>query len=98
MSKVDWDSARRGRSVRSWDDLVMKGQTSTGRLLTLFGGVALVMLMVDWSLMRAVAFAVIWAVAAGVLVLRDRRRGTEGIDETSAAAASDTGASDSGER
>ncbi|MFC6010391.1 hypothetical protein [Nocardia lasii] len=53
----------------------MKGQTSTGRLLTLFGGVAIVMLMVNWSLMRAVAFAVIWVVAAGVLVLRDRRAG-----------------------
>ncbi|MFE9785788.1 hypothetical protein ACFYO7_10450 [Nocardia salmonicida] len=76
----------------------MKGQTSTGRLLTLFGGVALVMLMVNWSLMRAVAFAVIWAVAAGVLVLRERRGGAEGIDETSAAATSDVGASDSGER
>ncbi|MFD9548729.1 hypothetical protein ACFWBG_15170 [Nocardia salmonicida] len=73
----------------------MRGQTSTGRLLTLFGGVALVMLMVNWSLMRAVAFAVIWAVAAGVLVLRDRRRGAE---ETSAAAASEVGDSGSGER
>ncbi|MFC9873240.1 hypothetical protein [Nocardia salmonicida] len=73
----------------------MRGQTSTGRLLTLFGGVALVMLMVNWSLMRAVAFAVIWAVAAGVLVLRDRRRGAE---DTSAAAASDVGDSGSGER
>ncbi|KQY32531.1 hypothetical protein ASD42_19455 [Nocardia sp. Root136] len=82
----------------SWDDLAMKGQTSTGRLLTLFGGVALVMLMVNWSLIRAVAFAVIWAVAAGVLVLRDRRRGAEDIDETSAAEASDAGASGSGER
>ncbi|MFC9659862.1 hypothetical protein ACFVJ5_06455 [Nocardia sp. NPDC127606] len=73
----------------------MKGQTSTARLLTLFGGVALVMLMVNWSLMRAVAFAVIWAVAAGVLVLRDRRRGPE---DTSPAAISDAGVSDSGER
>ncbi|MFD6107557.1 hypothetical protein ACFWFQ_33400 [Nocardia salmonicida] len=63
--------------------------------MTLFGGVALVMLMVNWSLMRAVAFAVIWVVAAGVLVLRDRRRGAE---ETSAAAASDVGDSGSGER
>ncbi|MFI1235466.1 hypothetical protein [Nocardia salmonicida] len=90
--------AEGGRPVGSWDDLAMKGQTSTGRLLTLFGGVALVMLMVNWSLMRAVAFAVIWAVAAGVLVLRDRRRGAEGIDETSAATASDAGASASGER
>ncbi|MGW6619879.1 hypothetical protein ACWF99_01530 [Nocardia sp. NPDC055002] len=73
----------------------MKGQTSTARLLTLFGGVALVMLMVNWSLMRAVAFAVIWAVAAGVLVLRDRRRG---VEATSPAAVSDPGVSDSGER
>ncbi|MFG1771983.1 hypothetical protein ACGFIX_20600 [Nocardia salmonicida] len=81
--------------VSSWDDLAMSGQTSTGRLLTLFGGVALVMLMVNWSLMRAVAFAVIWSVAAGVLVFRDRRRGAE---ESSTAAASDVGASDSGER
>ncbi|MFD3508671.1 hypothetical protein [Nocardia sp. NPDC058666] len=54
----------------------MKGQTSTSRLLTIFGGVAIVMLLVNWSLMRAVAFAVIWAIAAAVLVLRDRRRGT----------------------
>ncbi|MFD3592479.1 hypothetical protein ACFWU5_07095 [Nocardia sp. NPDC058640] len=53
----------------------MKGQTSTSRLLTIFGGVAIVMLLVNWSLMRAVAFAVIWAIAAAVLVLRDRRRG-----------------------
>ncbi|MGW6702029.1 hypothetical protein [Nocardia sp. NPDC055049] len=73
----------------------MKGQTSTARLLTLFGGVALVMLMVNWSLMRAVAFAVIWAVAAGVLVLRDRRRGAEDI---APAVVSDAGVSDSGER
>ncbi|MFC9472247.1 hypothetical protein ACFTS5_08640 [Nocardia sp. NPDC056952] len=73
----------------------MKGQTSTARLLTLFGGVALVMLMVNWSLMRAVAFAVIWAVAAGVLVLRDRRRG---VEATSPATVSDPGVSDSGER
>ncbi|MFC8381052.1 hypothetical protein [Nocardia sp. NPDC057272] len=73
----------------------MKGQTSTARLLTLFGGVALVMLMVNWSLMRAVAFAVIWAVAAGVLVLRDRRRG---VEATAPAAVSDPGVSDSGER
>ncbi|MFD4351063.1 hypothetical protein ACFWPX_00785 [Nocardia sp. NPDC058518] len=64
----------------------MKGQTSTARLLTLFGGVALVMLMVNWSLMRAVAFAVIWAIAAGVLVLRDRRRGTEDAEVSDAAA------------
>ena len=74
----------------------MKGQTSTARLLTLFGGVALVMLMVNWSLMRAVAFVVIWAVAAGVLVLRDRRRGAEGIEPASSAAVSD--ASDARER
>ncbi|MGW6121078.1 hypothetical protein ACWFRF_18715 [Nocardia sp. NPDC055165] len=73
----------------------MKGQTSTARLLTLFGGVALVMLMVNWSLMRAVAFAVIWAVAAGVLVLRDRRRG---VEATAPAVVSDAGVSDSGER
>ncbi|TCJ96725.1 hypothetical protein [Nocardia alba] len=73
----------------------MRGQTSTARLLTLFGGVALVMLMVNWSPMRAVAFAVIWTVAAGVLVLRDRRRGAE---ETAPFAASDMSASDSGER
>lgn len=79
------------------DDRAMRGQTSTARLLTLFGGVALVMLMVNWSLMRAVAFAVIWAVAAGVLVLRDRRA-AEGIEGTSPAAVSDAGASDSGER
>ncbi|MEU4317221.1 hypothetical protein AB0F85_02380 [Nocardia fluminea] len=90
--------ARRGRSPRSWDDLAMKGQTSTARLLTLFGGVALVMLMVNWSLMRAVAFAVIWAVAAGVLILRDRRRGAAGIEQTSPAAISDASASDAGER
>ncbi|MGY0499150.1 hypothetical protein ACWZHB_11700 [Nocardia sp. FBN12] len=71
----------------------MNGQTSTGRLLTLFGGVALVMLMVNWSLLRAVAFAVIWAVAAGVLVLRDRRNGTG-----RAAAVPDAAGSDTGER
>ncbi|MFI6223109.1 hypothetical protein ACIBEH_21320 [Nocardia salmonicida] len=75
----------------------MKGQTSTGRLLTLFGGVALVMLMMNWSLMRAIAFAVIWAVAAAVLVLRDRRRGAGGIENTSTATAADA-ASHSGER
>ncbi|WP_410873138.1 hypothetical protein [Nocardia sp. A7] len=71
----------------------MKGQTSTGRLLTLFGGVALVMLIVNWSLMRAVAFAVIWTVAASVLVLRDRRNGT--VQEP---AVSDTAGSDADER
>lgn len=65
----------------------MQAQTSTARLLTLFGGVALVMLLVNWSLMRAAAFAVIWAVAAGVLVLRDRRAGAG----RSAAADSDPG-------
>ncbi|MGX1874643.1 hypothetical protein ACWIHP_08380 [Nocardia fluminea] len=66
--------------------------------MTLFGGVALVMLMVNWSLMRAVAFAVIWAVAAGVLILRDRRHGAEGIEQTSPAAVSDASASDTRER
>ncbi|MFE1591311.1 hypothetical protein [Nocardia sp. NPDC058705] len=66
----------------------MQGQTSTARLLTLFGGVAIVMLMVNWSLLRAIAFAAIWAVAAGVLVLRDRRRGTAAVPDSS----------DSGER
>ncbi|MEV0852229.1 hypothetical protein ACGFQG_17130 [Nocardia fluminea] len=64
--------------------------------MTLFGGVAVVMLMVNWSLVRAVAFAVIWAIAAGVLVVRDRRRGAESIEQTSPAAVS--GASDAGER
>ncbi|MGF0316238.1 hypothetical protein [Nocardia fluminea] len=83
---------------RSCDDLAMKGQTSTARLLTLFGGVAVVMLMVNWSLMRAVAFAVIWAVAAGVLILRDRRRGAAGIEQTSPAAVAGASASDAGER
>ncbi|MEV6220929.1 hypothetical protein AB0M13_04685 [Nocardia fluminea] len=64
--------------------------------MTLFGGVAVVMLMVNWSLMRAVAFAVIWAIAAGVLVVRDQRRGAESIEQTSPAAVS--GTSDAGER
>lgn len=80
----------RVRSMRAWDDLAMKGQTNTARLLTLFGGVALVMLMVNWSLVRAVAFAVIWAVAAGILLLRDRRNGTTQADTSPAAASSDS--------
>ncbi|MFD3745618.1 hypothetical protein [Nocardia sp. NPDC058633] len=78
----------------------MTGQTSTTGLLTLFGGVAVVMLMVDWSPMRAVAFAVIWVVAAGVLIVRDRRRAT--VDtapgDISTAEVSQGAASDSGER
>ncbi|MEV0334381.1 hypothetical protein [Nocardia sp. NPDC050717] len=47
------------------------------RLLGLFGGVAVLLLMTNWSPMRAVAFAIIWAVAAAVLLVRDRRRPVE---------------------
>ncbi|APE35171.1 hypothetical protein BOX37_15810 [Nocardia mangyaensis] len=55
----------------------MSGQTSTNRLLGLFGGVAIIMLLANWSLMRAVAFAVIWSIAAVVLLVRDRRRAAQ---------------------
>ncbi len=74
----------------------MKGQTNTNRLLTLFGGVALVMLMVNWSPLRAVAYAVIWAIAAGILLLRDRRNGTN--PDPSPATVSDAASSDPSER
>ncbi len=47
------------------------------RLLGLFGGVAVLLLITNWSPMRAVAFAVIWVVAAAVLLVRDRRRPVE---------------------
>lgn len=52
----------------------MNGQPSTTRILGLLGGVAIILLLTNWSPMRAVAYAVIWSVAAVVLVLRDRRR------------------------
>lgn len=47
------------------------------RLLGLFGGVAILLLITNWSAMRAVAFAVVWVVAAAVLLVRDRRRPVE---------------------
>ncbi|MFF2083513.1 hypothetical protein ACFVVM_07035 [Nocardia sp. NPDC058176] len=55
----------------------MSGPTSTKRLLGLFAGVAIIMLLANWSPMRAVAFAVIWSIAAAVLLLRDRRRAAD---------------------
>ncbi|MFE6922274.1 hypothetical protein ACFVAV_14615 [Nocardia sp. NPDC057663] len=58
----------------------MKGQANTPRLLGLLGGVAVLLLITNWSPMRAVAYGVIWSVAAVVLVVRDRRRGAETPD------------------
>ncbi|MFC4128375.1 hypothetical protein [Nocardia rhizosphaerae] len=51
----------------------MKLSSHSLRLLGLFGGVAVLLLLTNWSPMRAVVFAGVWAVAAAVLVLRDRR-------------------------
>ncbi|MGS2811206.1 hypothetical protein [Nocardia sp. MW-W600-9] len=55
----------------------MTGPASTTRILGLLGGVAVVLLLTNWSPMRAVAYAVIWSLAAVVLVVRDRRRPAE---------------------
>ncbi|MET9211333.1 MULTISPECIES: hypothetical protein [unclassified Nocardia] len=55
----------------------MTGPASTTRILGLLGGVAVILLLTNWSPMRAVAYAVIWSVAAVVLVVRDRRRPAE---------------------
>ncbi|MGW6422585.1 hypothetical protein ACWF82_07905 [Nocardia sp. NPDC055053] len=57
----------------------MKGQANTPRLLGLLGGVAVLLLITNWSPMRAVAYGVIWSVAAVVLVVRDRRRSAEAV-------------------
>lgn len=57
----------------------MKGQANTPRLLGLLGGVAVLLLITNWSPMRAVAYAVIWSIAAVVLVVRDRRRSAETV-------------------
>lgn len=57
----------------------MKGQANTPRLLGLLGGVAVLLLITNWSPMRAVAYGVIWSVAAVVLVVRDRRRSAETV-------------------
>ncbi|MEV6061163.1 hypothetical protein [Nocardia asteroides] len=55
----------------------MNGQTSTTRVLGILGGVAIILLLTNWSPMRAIAYAVIWSVAAVVLVLRERRRSAD---------------------
>ncbi|MBW0274023.1 hypothetical protein ATM97_32420 [Nocardia sp. MH4] len=56
----------------------MTGPASTTRILGLLGGVAVILLLTNWSAMRAVAYAVIWSLAAVVLVVRERRRPAAG--------------------
>ena len=56
----------------------MTGPASTTRILGLLGGVAVILLLTNWSPMRAVAYAVIWSLAAVVLVVRERRRPAAG--------------------
>lgn len=41
------------------------------------GGAAIGLLVANWSAMRAVVYAVIWLIAAGILLYRQRRETAE---------------------
>lgn len=46
-------------------------------ILGVAGGVAIGLLAANWSAMRALVYAVIWLVAAGILLYRQRREAAE---------------------